>query len=147
MSNAYYWTPTPCPTCGRGETLEIGTRGGGVFTLKAYPGLGLISWQEWKVLLRNDGEIFTFTAQNNYPTFAEFVEIVEGLKGEGLETNADRHSANYQRDPEGYTIQRYEFSWLRCPECTSMLDETLSSPEEYYCPRCKANVSGLEAMG
>jgi hypothetical protein len=149
MSVTYYWHPTPCPTCGHGETLEIGSHGAGwVFTLKSYEEKGLISWKAWKLyLLQGDGEIEASSGKVWTVSVAEFVETVESREGKGLESSADTHPGRYMRDPDGYTIQRWEPSGVRCPKCTTMLHETLSSPEEYYCPRCMAHVSGLEAMG
>jgi hypothetical protein len=104
VSVTYYWHPTPCPTCGHGETLEIGSHGAGwVFTLKAYE--GLTTWKEWKLfLLQSDGLAKDY-AGGTY-TANEVIRIVESREGKGLLSNADTHPRHYTRDSDGFTIQR-----------------------------------------
>jgi hypothetical protein len=35
---------------------------------------------------------------------------------------------------------------LICPECDGVLDETNSSPDEWWCPSCRSHVDGVQAL-
>jgi hypothetical protein len=107
MSRNYYLEIPACHTCGRGEEmLEIGTHGGGRFTLKAHRLHGLTTWKEWKAFLQGGYGEITHAYVDPTPTVDELIALVERLNGEEEKTLADIYPDRYTRDPQGFTIQR-----------------------------------------
>lgn len=49
MGTNYYWTPDPCPTCGRGERIHIGKSSAGwCFLLHVIPEEGIETLADWQ---------------------------------------------------------------------------------------------------